>query len=340
LSSVFYKTNSGIFMTQPSELKQTLPMELSNGIVSTTTQVWEVLAASRNGDLPRVKELVTECPELVFAQYNYTPPIHFAVREGHAALVEYLLDQGAHDPDYKTYPFLDELPTMAEDRGYTVIAQLLRQYKDDPARWKFKGDNGRIIRERTDPEKEFEQAVNKGNIERIRQILESYPAFALDESFFWGEGILAMPAHDGNHPLIELLMSYGAKVPAVLKWAQFYYFEKYDTAAFLMDKGMSPDVKSWHEVRLLHDMAHKGDIPKAKLLVEHNADLDPLEDEYQSTPLGMAARWGHVDMVEYLLSQGADPHKSGAPWSTPLAWAIKKGHKGIERMLLAAGASK
>jgi len=327
-------------MIQPNELKQTLPMELSDGIVSTTTSVWEILTASRDGNLTRVKELVTGCSGLIYAQYNYAPPIHFAVREGHTALVEYLLDQGAYDPDYKTYPFRDKLPVIAEERGHAIIARLLQQYNDDPTRWKFRGDNGRIIRERTDLEKEFEKAVDKGDIEKTQQILEDYPAFALDESFFWGEGILARPAHDGNHPLIGLLMSYGAQVPAMLKWAQAYYFEKYDTAAFLMDKGMSPEVKSWHEVRLLHDMAQKGDIPKAKLLVEHGAELDPLEDEYLSTPLGMAARWGHADMVEYLLLRGADPHKSGAPWSTPLAWAQKKGHKDIERMLQSAGANK
>jgi ankyrin repeat protein len=85
-------------------------------------------------------------------------------------------------------------------------------------------------------------------------------------------------------------------------------------------------------------MAQKGFVSKARLLIEHGADIDPLEDEYQSTPLGMAARWGHGEMVEYLLAQGADPNKSGAAWSTPLAWARKKDHQEIEKMLLAAGA--
>ena len=43
---------------------------------------------------------------------------------------------------------------------------------------------------------------------------------------------------------------------------------------------------------LLHDMAHEGDIPKAMLLLDHGADINPIDEEYQSTPLGMAARWG------------------------------------------------
>jgi uncharacterized protein len=147
-----------------------------------------------------------------------------------------------------------------------------------------------------------------------------------------------MPAKCGHYEMIELLMSYGAQVPPVLKWAQFYYFERYDNAAFMMDKGMTPHVMSWHHVTLLHDMAQKGDIQKAELLVKQGAEINSVEEEYQSTPLGMAARWGHVEMVEYLLAQGADPDKAGARWATPLAWAIKKGRVEIEKILRNAGA--
>ncbi len=135
-----------------------------------------------------------------------------------------------------------------------------------------------------------------------------------------------------------LLMSYGAKVPNILKWAQFYYFERYDGAEFIMQKGMNPNVMSWQHVTLLHDMAQKGFVDKADLLIKYKADIDPVDEAYQSTPLGLAARWGHLEMVKYLLSHGADINKSGAPWSTPLAWARKKGHREVEEFLLNSGA--
>jgi ankyrin repeat protein len=64
-----------------------------------------------------------------------------------------------------------------------------------------------------------------------------------------------------------------------------------------------------------------------------------IDQAYQSTPLGLAARWGHSEMVEYLIKQGADINKAGASWSTPLAWAKKKGHVDIEEILRHAGAS-
>ncbi len=321
-------------MIQPNEMKLDLPMTVSKGVVSTTSQVWDILVASRDGDLPRIMQLVKKCPELIYAQYNYTPPIHFAVREGHVDVVEFLLRNGALDPSYIIYPFKDSLLTIAEDRNHDQIAALLKQYLGDPSQWKYKGDNGEIHYQRSELELEFEKAVDQKALGKVEQILQANPHFAKDETFFWGEGILMMPAKENNVDLMELLMRYGAKVPPISKWAQFYYFEDYNSAAFLLEKGMNPDHMTWHHVTLLHDMAQKGDIPKAKLLIEHGAQLDPIEEEYQSTPLGFAARWGQLEMVEFLLERGANPSMSGASWSSPLAWAKKKEHSQIERLLL------
>lgn len=325
-------------MIQPSELTSELPVTVSNGALSTTTKLWEILVASRNGDLATVEKMVADCPDLIYGQYNYTPPIHFAVREGHQDLVTYLLNRGAHDPSYKIYPFRDSLRTIAEDRNHNDIASQLKEYEKNPALWKFRGDNGTIHHNWTDEQIEFETAVSKNDLEKTRRILNTHSEFASDENYFWGEGILMMPAKVGNFEMVELLMSFGARVPDILKWTQAYYFERYESAAFMLKKGMNPNVMSWQHVTILHDMAQKGNIKKAELLIAHGAHLDPVDEEYQSTPLGLAARWGHLAMVDYLLAAGADPNKSGATWSTPLAWSIKKRHHEIENILRNSGA--
>ena len=313
-------------------------MKLSNDTVSTTTKVWDILMASKEGDLNRIKELAKECPDLVYAQYNYTPPIHFAVREGHEALVDYLLSLGALAPAYNIYPFNEPLLTVAEDRGYNDIALMLKNYLAEPTLCKYKGDNGEILYKRTELQLEFQDAVDKGSLKKTERILKEHPEFALDQTYFWGEGILVFAAKENNHVMIDLLMNYGAKVPDILKWAQFYYFERLDAATYMMEKGMNPNVMSWHHVTLLHDMAQKGFIDKAELLLKHRAFINPIDEEYQSTPLGMAARWGQTEMVEFLLKNGADPNKSGAYWSTPLSWAFKKNHSHIIDILKKAGA--
>lgn len=324
-------------MIQPPELKFSLPMEVANGVVSTTEKVWEILLASYKGDIGAIKQLVNECSELIYAQYNYTPPIHFAVREGHTELVKYLLSNGAHDPSYKIYPFLDSLQTIAADRAYSEIVTLLYEYADNASAHKYKGDNGEIFYNRSDLQEQFQKAVGNYDFGRTEEILREHPKFALDETYFWGEGILTFAVKQNNRRMIDLLMSYGAKVPDILKWTQAYYFERLDGATYIMEKGMNPNTMSWHHVTILHDMAQKGNIEKAELLIKHGADINPVEEEYQSTPLGMAARWGHVEMVKYLLAQGADVNKAGAEWATPLAWARKKEFAEIEKILLGAG---
>lgn len=327
-------------MIQPYELKLNLPVELSNGVMSTTTKVWEILSASKTGNLEKVKQLVDECPELIYAQYNYTPPIHFAVREGKVELVKYLLENGAHDPSYKIYPFLDPLQTIAQDRNYHEIASLLTHYAINPSSHKFKGDNGKIYFNRTALQKEFEKAVDDEDLAKTSVILKQHPEFAKDETYFWGEGILTFAAKENNRAMIDLLTSYGAKAPNLLKWTQFYYFEHNEGAAYMMEKGMNPGTMSWQHVTILHDMAQKGNLYKAGLLIQYGANIDPVDEEYQSTPLGMAVRWGQQEMVEYLLKHGADPNKAGAPWATPLAWAKKKGFTDIEEILLKTGAKQ
>ena len=313
-------------------------MQISNGVISSTGRVWNILSASSKGDLDTVKKMAEESPEILYAQYNYTPPIHFAVREGHLKMTEYLLQQGAHDPGYKIYPFLDPLQTIARDRGQDEIAALLDAYATQPNKQKFSGDNGTIQVPRTAIEKEFQKSVDELDLEKTESMLKEHPEFVQDDSFFWGEGILMMPAKYNSPHMVELLIKYGAKVPRILKWTQFYYFKHYEMARLVMEKGMDPNTMSWHHVTILHDMAQKGLIPKAELLVKYGADINLLEDEYQSTPLAMAARWGHAEMVSWLIWHDADVNKAGAPWASPLSWARTKGHTEIEQILLNAGA--
>jgi ankyrin repeat protein len=100
-----------------------------------------------------------------------------------------------------------------------------------------------------------------------------------------------------------------------------------------MGSGMNPDHGNIHGTRLLHGMAQLGNLPKARLLLDHGADINAIDAEFRSAPLGLAARWGQRAMVAFLLERGADRERSGAPWATPVAWARKKGHAAIERDL-------
>lgn len=297
-----------------------------------------MLTAASEGDLACIQELSADCPELRTCQYDYTTPLHFAVLQGHFDIVRYLVENKALDPEYLQHPFRDSLVTMALDRDQHKIADYLEQSAKDPALVHNWGDAGAIDHQPTDEEKRFEECVDKNDHAAVEEILKASPELAKNELAFWGEGILMMPAKDGDLRMVEFLLRHGAAVPKISKWGARYYFKHYEVAKFLLENGMDPDHMNWRGFTLLHDMAFTNDLEKTKLLLDHGADINAIDGEYSSTPLGYAARWGRSEIVELLLERGADPNKAGADWATPLAWAKKKGHIEIESKLIAAGA--
>ena len=57
------------------------------------------------------------------------------------------------------------------------------------------------------------------------------------------------------------------------------------------------------------------------------------------TPLLMAAYYGHKDVLELLLARRADSNIINEAGFTPLAWVAEKGHKDLVQPLLASGAN-
>ena len=543
-------------MLKPVEFQTVKPVTLRNGDTVSNSDVWEILCAARDGDLEKIKRLTKESPGLISCEFNYTPPIHFAVREGHTEVTRFLLNHmsghqvnGAADPaSYRSYPFQDTLLTIAREREHEEVAALLIEYlsrrapvvegleeffkacrdgelskvqaaleqnnslagsaddtgdtalhqaveanqldvvnelldrgasadakradgvrpinlalrknnrplaekllargaeyniyiaacfgdfdyisnalANDPSLANFEdsahvhpltaavdrkdmalvkllldhGANPSLPEEgaplgqplwkavytkqheiaklllehganpNTAPEssgpaimhargdefltkllidygadtnaselREFELLIGENKLLEVEEVLKRSPELMKASEAFWAEGILAGPANGNRREMIELLMRYGATVPDASKWGPYYYFKHYETAKLLLERGMNPNHTNWHHVTMLHYMAQQGEVEKAKLLLDYGADIDAVDEEYQSTPLGFAARWGRKEIASLLIERGADVNKSGARWSKPLVWARKKRHHEIEAMLLASGARK
>src|SRR5215831_9407572 len=62
----------------------------------TDDDLWSLFNACCTGDTDTARTLIERRPELVNREYNYTAPLHFAVREGHLPVVRLLLERGAN----------------------------------------------------------------------------------------------------------------------------------------------------------------------------------------------------------------------------------------------------
>src|SRR5262249_49859848 len=154
------------------QMRETRPMKIHNGVISTTTDVWSMLTAAKNGDLQRMKELAAGCPELLTCQYDYTSPMQFAVREGHLEIVKYLVENGALDANEKNHPFQEPLVTLAEDRDFTGIAEFLKKSVGDPALLHNLKDTGKIDHGYDDEQVIFQRAVDRGEHAKVEKMLK------------------------------------------------------------------------------------------------------------------------------------------------------------------------
>ncbi|XP_030849643.1 uncharacterized protein LOC105440493 [Strongylocentrotus purpuratus] len=72
--------------------------------------------------------------------------------------------------------------------------------------------------------------------------------------------------------------------------------------------GAQPDALNNEDKGTLHDACSKGDLNATKLLINAGADVD-VKSTNNSTPLLLAAEYGHQSCVEELILHGADPTK-------------------------------
>jgi ankyrin repeat protein len=89
----------------------------------------------------------------------------------------------------------------------------------------------------------------------------------------------------------------------------------------------------------LHVAANRGKVEIARMLIDAGANLN-VQNEWDGTPLLVAIRWDKVEIARMLIDAGADLDVQEKGGWTPLHWAAGRGQVEIARMLIDAGAKK
>ena len=172
----------------------------------------------------------------------------------------------------------------------------------------------------------------RGDVDTVAALLEARPglfdAVALEQAF-------PHCVQAGHEALLRLLLARGLRVPPVVTYCQTYLWLSLPLARLLLEQGMDPDLPNWQQIRPLHHIAARGDVKSAELFLEFGADLDAVDEEFRSTPLGWAARCGQREFVRFLLAhRGPRPEPAAVPaWAQPHAWALRRGHAEVAALL-------
>jgi ankyrin len=197
-------------------------------------------------------------------------------------------------------------------------------------------------------------AVRRGELKLVRLLLEhgANPNAQLDvdgefafAGFLRDTTPLMRAAADQPIEMLQLLVEAGADPRAVDREGRTAVdvamaHGRLKVAEWLRGVGaVAPNAAAFSKALL--PAAEQGDVARVNECLTNGADPN-VRGEHGVTPLILAAREGHANVVASLLEAGADVNARSDPGyggdQTPLRCAIVRGHSGIARRLIQAGA--
>jgi ankyrin repeat protein len=297
-----------------------------------------MVAACTSGDEATVRELLRATPPLA-RQVPGEPlaPLHYAVREGHAGIVQLLLQHGADAHVVVQHRCRIPLSTVdvAAARGFSEVLAVIDKaiaarhhltLSEGPLRRALRdADLATIQRElRRDP-----SAVNStdelGNtpLHRAAQAEDTADSAAFMKFLLDHGAALDVPNQLGFTPVYVTLFRNHEWTYARPRWGLFE----------LLLAGGAP-----YDINLA---CAKGDIDTVRALLAADAGAVHFQAPCKKRPLSCAAEFGRRDLVALLLAAGADPNAPEADVHVtfPLVAAAKHNDLAMVQMLLEHGAN-
>jgi ankyrin repeat protein len=311
---------------------------------------YTLLIAATRGDELRVRQILSADGSLAnAADPCWRRPLSGAVSKGHINIVRLLLGHGA-DPNAKEAICEGGFSLRtAAGNGALEIVELLLEKGARPEHWvDSSGDSlfaaqghPKILHLLYSYGGTMELQVYSANhrIDVIAEVLKLAPWRANEVlPYGWDD--------NGSEELalniMRLAIRYGARFENASEWNLRWTTLKYPNVYRLLQQhGANPDLSLFGiagDLRRRYD-GSAGQLRVITFLVEECGANVNYRNGEGLTPLAEAARAGYRDIVEYLLSKGADPNPDVAAWAKPLSLAENRGHSEVAELLHRQGNS-
>jgi ankyrin repeat protein len=305
---------------------------------------YTMLIAATLGDEARVRERLRGDPSLAnAADPCWRRPLSGAASKGHTGMVRLLLDHGA-DPNAKEAICQGGFALHeAAEKGFIDIVQLLLDKGAAPEHWvDSSGDS--VFASQRHPKilhllysyggtMELQVYAAAHRIDVIAEVLRLAPFRAKDVlPYGWDDN----GSEDLALNIMRLAIRYGARFENASEWNLRWTALKYPKVYRLLQAhGANPDLSLLGmagDMRRRYGSAESQLRAIAFLVEECGANVNYCNGE-GITPLAAAAREGYRDIVEYLLTKGADPNQEAPAWARPLSLAEHRGHTEVVELL-------
>ncbi|KAL5084612.1 hypothetical protein Trisim1_011613 [Trichoderma cf. simile WF8] len=256
-------------------------------------------------------------------------PLHQAVGRGNLDVAQLLISQDADQKNIRDTSSQTPLHTAAI-RGQAESVQLLLDYGADVSLVDREGCTPLIT------------ASFFGFTEVVKILLSRGSNVNVTDSN--GKTALAFATQSGHATTAELLLQNGADMTLldnIAGWPVLFhaaYLGSMDIFRALLTQGADINFTSRNGYDVLLSAAEGGQTSVIKVLLEHGIDVSSSRPKKAGTPLGMAIRNGHYEVVELLLNNGANYNAVLETDWLPLTLASYEGQVNIAKLFLGLGA--
>lgn len=360
-----------------------MEFEHSDGYAVATDASTQLLSpleeAAKNGGLATVVDLIKKGGLSYINHDNFLgkkSALHYAAENGHANIVKILLEAG-FDVNAKIEPRSTDLRQLPEssserDRAVHLAARMghikvLRTLHAHGAMFNVPGERKDWVLGGYHP---IHEACSKGDDTMVRNLLQydksainvmtgvGYPSLGASSTVA-GVPIAPVPANffdrqltplmiaakEGHYSTVQTLILAGepfgvsGPFPEDLYTTALHQAAKYGHVKLVRTLhyfGMDVNVRPIHrEETVLNEAVTGGSIEMVNFLIENGADVH-LPNRDGKTALHSAVEYEHEQIIGVLLKNGADPHVA-VDGITPLWMAAKVGNCNIGKFLLEIG---